>query len=481
LPYWLTANITINGVTEKISFSVVHAKSGGVSEDDRVRRLYDGQVLKDSLDAHYPNEKFIVLGDLNDDLDQSIIPGAASPYANYVNDTARYVPITLALSNAGARSTTGFQDMIDHQIYSNELREEYLQGSAQVITPFTMIPNYSTTTSDHLPVMTRLMFKAPEVDFVKDHITLAEDSTAVHNVKLVFSKPLSQSKVLSIAVGGSATYGADYSTSPAVSNGVIQLNLAAGATTASFTFNVINDNADEVTETAQFTIQPTAGVDVGAVNQFTLTIEDNDVPVVSFAELLTTVVEGSDHAVKLKLSTPPVTDQSVTIQVFNGFKVDYGIDYTTSPEVIQNKIQLSIPAGSTDAQFTLTALDDHKREPLPQPIVFELISATSGLKLQQPIVSLVAILDAKKVHHFVVHPSPTFGPIQITSEECENDEIINVALRNSNNGHVEFSGSGTLDKMSDAVSNKLKHEHTGVYILSIQLDNEIVEIRILKL
>jgi hypothetical protein len=166
--------------------------------------------------------------------------------------------------------------------------------------------------------------------------------------------------------------------------------------------------------------------------------------------------------------------------VFNGFKVDYGVDYTTSPEVIQNKIQVPIPAGSTDAQFTLTALDDHKREPIPEGIVFQLLSVTSGLKLQQPLVSLVAILDAKKAHHFVVHPNPTFGAIQISGEECDGDEIINVALRNSN-GHVEYSGSGTLDRMSDAISNKLKHEHTGIYILSIQLDNEVVELRIVKL
>jgi len=479
LPYWLTAKITINGVTEKISFSVVHAKSGA-TEDDRVRRMYDGTVLKDSLDAHYPNEKFIVLGDLNDDLDQSIVPGTASPYANYVNDTARYISITRALSDAGARSTVSFQDMIDHQIYSNELRKEYLQGSAQVITPFTLIPNYATTTSDHLPVMTRLMFKAPEVTFVKDHVTLTEDSTAVHTAVLMFSKPLTQPNELKIVVGGTASYGADYSTSPAVSNGVIKLSLLAGATSASFTFTVINDNVDEVTEFAQFTIQPTTGIDLGMFNQFNLTIEDNDVPAVSFAELLATVIEGSDHAVKLKLSTPPATDQAVTIQVVNGIGVNYGQDYVTTPEESRNKIQVPIPAGSTEAQFTLTALEDNKKELLPQGIVFYLSSATHGLALHQPLVSLVAILDAKKVHHFVVHPNPTFGAVNITSEECDKDEIINVALRNAN-GHIEFSGSGTLERMSDAISNKLKHEHTGVYILSIQLDDEVVELRIVKL
>ena len=479
LPYWLTANVTINGFTEKISFAVIHAKSGA-TEDDRVRRLYDGAVLKDSLDAHYPGEKFIVLGDLNDDLDQSIVPGAASPYLNYVNDSARYVPITRALSDAGARSTVSFQDMIDHQILSNELREEYLPGSAQVITPFTMIPNYATTTSDHLPVMSRFAFTAPEVTFVNSQVTLTEDS-ASYVVRLALSKPLPQPKQLTITVGGTASYGVDYSTIPAASSGIITLALPAGATSASFNLKIVNDNLDEVTETALFTIQPVSGLAIGANAQFTMTLEDNDVPLVSFAEGFVKLAEGDDpYSIKLKLTSPPATDQSVTIQVLNGFKVSYGQDYTTSPEVTQNKIQVPIPAGSVDAEFTITALNDNKREPVPQSVVFVLSNASAGLTVHAPFAFAVAITDAKKVRHFVVHPNPTPGAIKITCDECDADEVANAVLR-SINGNTVYLGSGTLDSISEAMSAKLKHERAGIYILSIQMGDQIFETSIVKI
>lgn len=477
LPYWVTANISVEGVTEQISFAVLHAKSGS-TESDRQRRLYDGTVLKDSLDAHFSSSKFIVLGDLNDDLDQSIVTGAASPYQNYVNDTARYIPITRALSDAGARSTVSFQDMIDHQVLSNELKEEYLAGSATVITPFTLIPNYATTTSDHLPVLSRFRFKAPVASFTGDHFALSEDSVS-HTIVIQFSKPLSQPKQLSVAISGSASYGSDFTTTPAASGGVLQLSLPAGATSASFTFNVINDTADELTEAAVFTLQSAVGLDVGSPGSFTITIDDNDVPTLSFAQTLYTVTEGNDLTVTLALSTPPATDQTATLLVANGPQVRYNQDYTTSPEVAQNKIQLSIPAGSTEASFSLTALDDGKREVL-QAITFFLSQASSGLKLKNPRFSVVNIKDAKKKPHFTVSPNPTTGTIRIHSDECESDDVLSVQLR-SMSGEVLFSGTGTLHSLNEALSHKLRHERTGIYILSIQRDDDSTEIRIMKI
>ena len=83
LPYLLTVNATIEGVTERISFVGIHAKSGATA-GDRSRREYDGAVLKDSLDTHFANEQVIILGDLNDDLDQSIVTGMESPYIAFM-------------------------------------------------------------------------------------------------------------------------------------------------------------------------------------------------------------------------------------------------------------------------------------------------------------------------------------------------------------------------------------------------------------
>jgi hypothetical protein len=47
-------------------------------------------VLKDSLDVNYPDANIILLGDYNDDVDQSVIAGNPSSYQKLVEDTARY-------------------------------------------------------------------------------------------------------------------------------------------------------------------------------------------------------------------------------------------------------------------------------------------------------------------------------------------------------------------------------------------------------
>ena len=52
------------------------------------------------MDTTWPTQKVVVLGDWNDDVDTSIPPGQASPYANFVYDAARLQVPTQALSDA---------------------------------------------------------------------------------------------------------------------------------------------------------------------------------------------------------------------------------------------------------------------------------------------------------------------------------------------------------------------------------------------
>ncbi|MGW5667209.1 hypothetical protein [Micromonospora sp. NPDC003776] len=86
------------------------------------------------------------------------MPGKASPYANFVNDTARYGFPTRALSLAGVSSTAGYPDFIDHQLNTNEVMAKYVAGSAKAFQPQAYVPNYTSTTSDHYPVLARYDF-----------------------------------------------------------------------------------------------------------------------------------------------------------------------------------------------------------------------------------------------------------------------------------------------------------------------------------
>ncbi|MDW3194764.1 MAG: T9SS type A sorting domain-containing protein [Cytophagales bacterium] len=153
LPYLLEVDATVNGVTERITLVNIHAKSGS-STNDLARRVYDNGVLKDTLDAMYGNDNLILLGDYNDDVDESI-GGGPSSYQVFLDDTTNYNAPTGSLSLAGFRSFVFSDNMIDHIAISDELFDLAIDGSEQTFIPFNLIDNYANTTSDHLPVILR--------------------------------------------------------------------------------------------------------------------------------------------------------------------------------------------------------------------------------------------------------------------------------------------------------------------------------------
>ena len=156
-PVEFTLRGTFDGVTKDLVFIVLHAKSGSTTDAWNLRNPAS-QALKSYLDSTYPTQDVFVVGDWNDDVDTSITAGKASPYANFVNDSARYTFPTRALSLSGVASTTGYPDFIDHQLTTNEVQAKYVAGSAQAFHPESYVASYSTTTTDHYPVLARYDF-----------------------------------------------------------------------------------------------------------------------------------------------------------------------------------------------------------------------------------------------------------------------------------------------------------------------------------
>ncbi len=165
LPYQLTVNATVEGVSEKIHLFNIHGISNSGGLRSYQRRLYDAQVLKDTLDTYYVNENIIILGDYNDDVDEPVaaeVSSDFSPYEIFVEDSAYFVT-TLSLSEAGFRSYVFQDNMIDHIAISDELYREWIRGSETTFIPFNVVENYSGTTSDHLPVKVRFELAEPLV------------------------------------------------------------------------------------------------------------------------------------------------------------------------------------------------------------------------------------------------------------------------------------------------------------------------------
>lgn len=204
-----------NNITDTLYFYVLHLKANTGTQTEKVesynRRKNAAAFLKTYLDTNRKNKKVFVLGDWNDDLDESIVYENSaylpSPFLNFLNDSTHYLYATLQLTKTGKQSTASYSNMIDHQMISGYMRDSfYVANSSMVMTQTAgQITGYKDNTSDHYPVLARYNMKryfkpgpppagmnelsaAPEVRTYPNpatHSVHIETSFAFNNVSLV--------------------------------------------------------------------------------------------------------------------------------------------------------------------------------------------------------------------------------------------------------------------------------------------------------
>jgi hypothetical protein len=162
----MTADVTFKCVRKTINFVLIHAKANtSPTITSYNRRQAAANELHDTLMTYFPAANVIVLGDFNDDLDQTITDGINPPnssYKTFTDDNTNFFSPTLALSLAGKKSTVSFNDVIDHVMLSNDFQPYYMPSTAAVLTDVAgLVSNYGTTTTDHYPVFTRYRFESP--------------------------------------------------------------------------------------------------------------------------------------------------------------------------------------------------------------------------------------------------------------------------------------------------------------------------------
>lgn len=153
-PLQVRVRLTLGGETLEGVVVVLHAKAGA-DEPSWVRREAGARALRAWLDATWPDTPVWILGDFNDDVDTSILEGRPTPYAPFLDAESTWSFPTGALSRAGVSSTLGYRDVIDHHLVSDEVLARYRAGSAEAYRVDAHVPDYGSTTSDHLPVLTR--------------------------------------------------------------------------------------------------------------------------------------------------------------------------------------------------------------------------------------------------------------------------------------------------------------------------------------
>ena len=190
----------------------------------------------------------------------------------------------------------------------------------------------------------------PTVGFALASGSVDEDVGSRHNITINVSPPPATGFTLSYILTGSATEGIDYSIA---NSGTV--TVAANASSVSIPVSITDDRIDENHETVILTLTIGTGYDVGGASVHTLTITDNDLPVVEFPSASGSVGEDAGiHHVTVSIS--PATAAGFTLYcTYVGIAV-HGTDYT-GPEII------SVPAGATSVDIPVTIIDDSRDEP----------------------------------------------------------------------------------------------------------------------
>ena len=168
-PYMLTADVSLsdnNGgtITKSIRFINLHAKANTAPVLTAYARRKDGAHALDSLiKADYSSDNVVVLGDFNDDLNQTITAGVNPPVTSYssftIDDSALYSFPTMPLSPAGQHSDVNYTSVIDNVVITKPVASLYLPSSATVLSDVSgLVSKYGTTTTDHYPVFTQYTF-----------------------------------------------------------------------------------------------------------------------------------------------------------------------------------------------------------------------------------------------------------------------------------------------------------------------------------
>jgi hypothetical protein len=184
----LSADVTLNCIKKNVKFILVHAKANtSPTTTSYNRRKQGADTLYYTLQHNYANDNIIVLGDFNDDLDQSITDGfTITSWSAFTNDVVNYEPLTLPLSLAGERSTVTHDNVIDHVVVSNEMEQYYMNSTANILTDVSsLVSNYGSSTSDHYPVFTRYIFEnniSPLVTNCTAGISLCQTNTNTYTI-----------------------------------------------------------------------------------------------------------------------------------------------------------------------------------------------------------------------------------------------------------------------------------------------------------
>ncbi|HXO76170.1 MAG TPA: hypothetical protein VN824_13055, partial [Puia sp.] len=167
-PFMLTADVDLDDglggtITKKIRFINIHAHNSPGDTAAYINRINAAFALDTLIKNNYSGDNVVVLGEFNDDLNHSMVPGKdTSSFIAFLNDSAIYQFPTKILSKQQQRSNANFTGITNNMIINNTMAAWYLPSSAVVLSQVSgTVPLYNTTTAGYYPVSSVFSFTPP--------------------------------------------------------------------------------------------------------------------------------------------------------------------------------------------------------------------------------------------------------------------------------------------------------------------------------
>ena len=139
-----------------------HFKAYGGIENEN-RRKSASEKLENYVNEYLLNDNVIILGDLNDELQED---ASDNVFQNFINDSTNYkfTDLDIAFGSSTNWSYPGWPSHLDHILITNELFDEFENLGSKVETIHIEDyfgggwNEYNKFVSDHLPIGLRLYF-----------------------------------------------------------------------------------------------------------------------------------------------------------------------------------------------------------------------------------------------------------------------------------------------------------------------------------
>ena len=205
------------------------------------------------------------------------------------------------------------------------------------------------------------------LNFAETTLRIAETKEE-HQITINLNGSAPVSGSVTVTLGGTASYGDDYTTTPAGNSGSFLIEVAEGDQSVSFTLIPIDDETVEADKNIVFTLSSAEEkLRIGSDNKLTVTLTSEDagnpddpIELVFSTDNLTVAESDGTQEITINFSNAAPIDGIVTVALSG--TATYGEDYTTVPEGVSGSITLNISEDDVNASLSITIINDSDTE-----------------------------------------------------------------------------------------------------------------------